>query len=60
MNGSGPPPAQQGLWQTAKNAEGRTYYWHLHTKQTTYERPVELIGPAEVSALMFILRKKNS
>ena len=46
MNGV---PAPQGLWAEARNAEGRVYYYNTITKVTQWTKPVELMGPVEVS-----------
>lgn len=48
MNGiavvAGPP----GLWQEARNADGRVYYYNTQTKATQWTKPIELMTPAEV------------
>ncbi|KAB8238851.1 snoRNA-splicing protein PRP40 [Aspergillus alliaceus] len=43
MNGPGAPP----LWQEARNAEGRVYYYNVQTKATQWAKPVELMTPVE-------------
>lgn len=37
------------LWQEARNADGRAYYYHVQTKATQWTKPVELMTPVEVS-----------
>lgn len=45
MNGpSGPTP----IWQEARNADGRAYYYNVQTKATQWAKPVELMTPVEV------------
>ncbi|CEN62236.1 Putative Formin binding protein [Aspergillus calidoustus] len=44
MNGPGGPAA---LWQEARNAEGRVYYYNVQTKATQWAKPVELMTPVE-------------
>ncbi|PYI24984.1 hypothetical protein BP00DRAFT_462197 [Aspergillus indologenus CBS 114.80] len=44
MNGPGGAPA---LWQEARNAEGRVYYYNVQTKATQWAKPVELMTPVE-------------
>jgi pre-mRNA-processing factor 40 len=46
INGISGPPA---LWQEARNAEGRVYYYNVQTKATQWVKPLELMTPAEVS-----------
>lgn len=51
INGHGAPP---GLWQEARNSEGRVYYYNTITKATQWTKPEELMTPAEVNTtLMF-------
>jgi len=45
MNGIPAPP---GLWQEARNAEGRVYYYNTITKATQWTKPEDLMTPAEV------------
>lgn len=45
MNGHGPPSV---LWQEAKNADGRIYYYNTITKATQWTKPEDLMTPAEV------------
>lgn len=42
------PPA---LWQEARNAEGRVYYYNVQTKATQWTKPLELMTPVEVGIL---------
>lgn len=51
MNGPGGAPA---LWQEARNAEGRVYYYNVQTKATQWAKPVELMTPVEVCILLSI------
>ncbi|KAI9775975.1 MAG: hypothetical protein M1839_000674 [Geoglossum umbratile] len=44
INGSSGPPS---LWQEARNADGRVYYYNTQTKATQWNRPPELMTPAE-------------
>ena len=45
MNGSaGAPP----VWQEARNADGRIYYYNVQTKATQWAKPIELMTPVEV------------
>ncbi|KAL2872075.1 snoRNA-splicing protein PRP40 [Aspergillus lucknowensis] len=44
MNGPGGPPA---LWQEARNADGRVYYYNVQTKATQWAKPIELMTPVE-------------
>ena len=44
-NGATVPP---GLWQEARNADGRVYYYNVQTKATQWQKPLELMTPAEV------------
>lgn len=46
MNGPSGAPA---LWQEARNADGRVYYYNVQTKATQWAKPVELMTPVEVS-----------
>jgi hypothetical protein len=45
INGHAGPP---GLWQEARNADGRVYYYNTITKATQWNKPEELMTPAEV------------
>lgn len=45
MNGI---PGGAPLWQEARNAEGRVYYYNVQTKVTQWAKPVELMTPVEV------------
>ncbi|KAI9797598.1 MAG: hypothetical protein M1833_005381 [Piccolia ochrophora] len=44
VNGVVGPP---GLWQEARNADGRVYYYNTQTKATQWTKPPELMTPAE-------------
>ncbi|EPS32195.1 hypothetical protein PDE_07155 [Penicillium oxalicum 114-2] len=35
------------LWQEARNADGRVYYYNVQTKATQWAKPVELMTPVE-------------
>jgi hypothetical protein len=48
VNGHGPTSA---LWSEARNAEGRVYYFNTITKATQWEKPEDLMTPAEVKFL---------
>lgn len=45
------------LWQEARNADGRVYYYNVQTKATQWAKPVELMTPVEVS--FFALPKRR-
>ena len=49
MNGINGHTAPPGLWQEARNADGRVYYYNTITKATQWNKPEELMTPAEVS-----------
>ncbi|OJJ49669.1 hypothetical protein ASPZODRAFT_12789 [Penicilliopsis zonata CBS 506.65] len=44
MNGMSTAPA---IWQEARNAEGRVYYYNVQTKATQWAKPAELMTPVE-------------
>lgn len=46
MNPMNPAPS---LWQEARNADGRVYYYNVQTKATQWAKPEELMTPIEVS-----------
>lgn len=50
MSGMPVPPA---LWQEARNADGRVYYYNVQTKATQWTKPLELMTPAEVSGVWY-------
>jgi hypothetical protein len=52
INGMPVPPT---LWQEARNAEGRVYYYNVQTKATQWAKPLDLMTPAEVSGIVFSL-----
>lgn len=45
MNGM---PGAPSLWQEARNADGRVYYYNVQTKATQWAKPLELMTPVEV------------
>jgi hypothetical protein len=49
MNGINGHVGPSGLWQEARNADGRVYYYNTITKATQWNKPEELMTPAEVS-----------
>lgn len=53
INGVTAPP---GLWQEARNADGRVYYYNVQTKATQWQKPMELMTPAEVKHILSIWR----
>ena len=50
MSGLNGHAASPGLWQEARNSEGRVYYYNTITKATQWTKPEDLMTPAEVSA----------
>ncbi|KAL1853051.1 U1 snRNP protein [Paecilomyces lecythidis] len=44
MNGM---PGAPSLWQEARNADGRVYYYNVQTKATQWAKPLELMTPVE-------------
>lgn len=48
MNGINGATALPGLWQEARNADGRVYFYNTVTKATQWTKPVDLMTPAEV------------
>ncbi|XP_029461364.1 pre-mRNA-processing factor 40 homolog A isoform X2 [Rhinatrema bivittatum] len=40
-------PKQKTLWTEHKSPDGRTYFYNIETKQSTWEKPDELKTPAE-------------
>lgn len=36
------------IWQEARNAEGRAYYYNVQTKATQWQKPAELMTTVEV------------
>ncbi len=50
INGVAGPPA---LWSQASTQDGRVYYYNTQTKVTQWTKPLELMGPAEVSRVCF-------
>jgi len=49
VNGHAAPP---GLWQEARNPDGRVYYYNTINKATQWTKPEELMTPAEVIVLL--------
>jgi WW domain len=49
MNGLPPTPA---IWQEARTADGRVYYYNAQTKITQWTKPTELMTPLEVRSLL--------
>ncbi|RFU35943.1 hypothetical protein B7463_g299, partial [Scytalidium lignicola] len=47
MNGANGNVGPPGLWQEARNADGRVYYYNTITKATQWTKPEELMTPAE-------------
>lgn len=48
MNGIAVVAGPSGLWQEARNADGRVYYYNTQTKATQWTKPIELMTQAEV------------
>jgi pre-mRNA-processing factor 40 len=48
MNGANGINGSSALWQEARNADGRVYYYNTITKATQWTKPEELMTPAEV------------
>jgi pre-mRNA-processing factor 40 len=48
MNGINGHPTPPRLWQEARNADGRVYYYNTITKATQWNKPEELMTPVEV------------
>ncbi|KAJ5893949.1 hypothetical protein N7495_005640 [Penicillium taxi] len=48
MNSTINPIAAPVIWQEARTAEGRPYYYNVETKVTQWKKPEELMTPAEV------------
>ncbi|PYH90311.1 hypothetical protein BO71DRAFT_444000 [Aspergillus ellipticus CBS 707.79] len=47
MNPMNGPAAGAPLWQEARNAEGRVYYYNVQTKATQWAKPAEMMTPVE-------------
>ncbi|EDO04133.1 hypothetical protein SS1G_06616 [Sclerotinia sclerotiorum 1980 UF-70] len=47
MNGINGHAAASALWQEARNADGRVYYYNTITKATQWTKPEDLMTPAE-------------
>lgn len=48
MNPASNMSAGSNLWQEARNADGRVYYYNVQTKATQWAKPAELMTPVEV------------
>ena len=59
VNGVNGHAASPALWQEARNAEGRVYYYNTITKATQWTKPEDLMTPAEARALPFCLKYKS-
>jgi pre-mRNA-processing factor 40 len=44
--------AGSSLWQEARNADGRVYYYNVQTKATQWAKPAELLTPVEVRSCL--------
>lgn len=51
MNGVNGIVGLPGLWQEARNTDGRVYYYNTQTKATQWTKPIELMLPAEVRCI---------
>lgn len=49
MNPASSVSGGSSLWQEARNADGRVYYYNVQTKATQWAKPAELLTPVEVS-----------
>ncbi|KAL4879529.1 hypothetical protein BJY04DRAFT_93846 [Aspergillus karnatakaensis] len=47
MNPMNAPSGPAAVWQEARNAEGRVYYYNVQTKATQWAKPAELMTPVE-------------
>ncbi|KAJ5777400.1 formin binding protein [Penicillium odoratum] len=47
MNPMSGPGGASALWQEARNADGRVYYYNVQTKATQWAKPVEMMTPVE-------------
>ncbi|KAL4868366.1 hypothetical protein BDV12DRAFT_169876 [Aspergillus spectabilis] len=47
MNSMNAPSVPASLWQEARNAEGRVYYYNVQTKATQWAKPVDMMTPVE-------------
>jgi hypothetical protein len=50
INGLNSHAAPPGLWQEARNSDGRVYYYNTITKATQWTKPEDLMTPAEVNS----------
>ena len=60
MNGVNGVAAPPGLWQEARNPEGRVYYYNTQTKATQWTKPQELMAPAEVYGFLTYENSANN
>jgi hypothetical protein len=51
MNGINGHAGLPALWQEARNADGRVYYYNTVTKATQWTKPEELMTPIEVRSI---------
>ncbi|KAM5444129.1 U1 snRNP protein [Microsporum ferrugineum] len=47
MNAPEGLPMPPAIWQEARNAEGRVYYYNVQTKATQWTKPLDLMTPLE-------------
>ncbi|KAL3460699.1 hypothetical protein BJX64DRAFT_262404 [Aspergillus heterothallicus] len=47
MNPTNGPGGPAALWQEARNADGRVYYYNIQTKATQWAKPVDMMTPVE-------------
>jgi pre-mRNA-processing factor 40 len=52
MNGMNGGPVAPPVWQEAKNADGRVYYYNTITRATQWTKPEELMTAAEVCVIL--------
>jgi hypothetical protein len=53
MSSANGMPGGASIWQEARNADGRVYYYNVQTKATQWAKPVDLMTPVEVCSLVF-------
>ena len=53
MSSANVMPGGASIWQEARNADGRVYYYNVQTKATQWAKPVDLMTPVEVCSLVF-------
>jgi hypothetical protein len=54
MNGLPTPPV---TWQEARTAEGKVYYYNVHTKATQWTKPIEMMTPVEVISFIHLMKR---